>query len=136
MKLNPYLTFDGTAREALEFYARVLNGTVGAAMTFAEMPEEDIPEAMCNRLAHGRVVFDGGTIMVSDTWGPESDAKHSGFSLQTEWPTVEAAKNAFEALSEGGNITMAFGPTFWAAGFGMCRDRFGVPWMVNCDEPA
>ena len=52
--------------------------------------------------------------------------------MQTEWPTVAEAKAAFDTMAEGGEVQMPFGPTSWAAGFGMARDRFGVPWMFDC----
>jgi PhnB protein len=45
------------------------------------------------------------------------------------------AERAFKALSDGGTITMPFGETFWAKRFGMCTDRFGIPWMINCEKP-
>jgi PhnB protein len=48
--------------------------------------------------------------------------------------TAKQARNAFEALGEGGTVTMPFEKTFWAAGFGMLTDRFGVAWMVNCEH--
>ena len=55
-----------------------------------------------------------------------------GFALALNYPTVAKAKAAFDALADGGNVTMPFGKTFFSKGFGMCVDQFGIPWMVNC----
>ncbi len=57
-----------------------------------------------------------------------------GFSLTVQRKGVEAGAALFQALSEGGQVTMPFAKTFWAEGFGMLVDRFGVPWMVNCEH--
>ena len=46
---------------------------------------------------------------------------------------IEGARRMFTALSEGGRVTAPFDKTFWAAGFGMVVDQFGIPWMVNCE---
>ncbi|MEL6958210.1 MAG: glyoxalase/bleomycin resistance/extradiol dioxygenase family protein [Pseudomonadota bacterium] len=137
MDINPYLTFDGNARAALEFYADALEGRIEAVQTFGEIPDmPPMEDAMAARLAHGRVIFEGGTLMVSDTWAPEPGHTFSGFSIQTSWDTPDDARAAFDRLSAGGEIVMPMEKTFWAAAFGLCKDRFGVQWMCNCDNPA
>lgn len=135
MKMCPYLTFDGTARAALTFYAEILNGELAEVMRFDEMPgsETKFDADIGARLAHGQVRFGGQLIMVSDTMGTEPFAGHSGFNIQTNWDTFEAAEAAFAKLSQDGTVTMPFAPTFWTKGFGTCRDKFGVGWMVNAD---
>lgn len=42
----------------------------------------------------------------------------------------------FNALSEGGTVTMPLGDMFWGAYFGSCIDKFGVNWMVNHETPS
>ena len=42
----------------------------------------------------------------------------------------------FHALSEKGTVQMPIQETFWAARFGMLVDKFGTPWMVNCEKAA
>jgi PhnB protein len=44
-------------------------------------------------------------------------------------------ERVFNALAEGGQVTMPMAETFWSPMFGMCIDRFGTPWMVNADAP-
>ncbi len=138
MKLCPYLTFKDNAREAMEFYAQALGGEVAMHLTFAAMPEEEranLPEEAHGLTAHIAVQFGDQTLMASDhPWGdPPAPA---GFSVQTEWPTVAEAKAAFEQIGEGGEIQMPFGPTSWAVGFGLVRDRYGVSWIFNCGTEA
>jgi PhnB protein len=60
----------------------------------------------------------------------------SGFSVSLQFADTAEAKRVFDALAEGGTVKMPFEETFWAAGFGMVTDRFGTPWMMNCDKPA
>jgi len=59
---------------------------------------------------------------------------HKGFSLSVQATSVDDGKKLFDALAQGGQVTMPYGPQFWAVGFGMLNDRFGVPWMVNCEK--
>jgi len=134
MQLTPYLTFNGQARAAAAFYAKALGGEIIMTQTFGEMPNgAEMDAAMQSRISHIRVQFGDRLLMISDTWDPSVDVPHSGFSLSTDWDTPEQAGAAFEALSEGGEVTMPIEATFWARAFGMCKDRFGVPWMVNCE---
>ena len=61
--------------------------------------------------------------------------KPQGFNVLATVPELPEAERVFTALARDGTVVMPFGPTFWAHGFGMCTDRFGVPWMVNCEKP-
>ncbi|MBS9402238.1 VOC family protein [Halomonas sp. TRM85114] len=55
-----------------------------------------------------------------------------GAQLFLEYQDTDQAKRVFQRLAEGGEVTMPFAPTFWARGFGMATDRFGVQWMIAC----
>lgn len=135
MQICPYLTFNGTAQEALNFYAHALGGTVEAVMKFSEIPDgTKVPPNLKDRVAHGRVIFPNGAIMISDSF-EEQPITYSGFNVQTSWSDVTEAKSAFDKMSEGGEVIMPFEPTFWAAGFGNLKDQFGVGWMFNCETP-
>jgi PhnB protein len=108
-------------------------------MTFGDMPPDDdlvITDDMKNRLAHGHIVFGDSTIMISDTWEIGNFKGHSGFDVHLSVDTVEDAHALFARLSEGGTVGMPMAETFWAAAFGTCHDKFGVPWQVNCDHPS
>ncbi|KNG92519.1 VOC family protein [Pseudaestuariivita atlantica] len=135
MKLNPYITFDGTARAAITHYAQVFDREVPDMMTFGDMPG-DMPwvtDANRDRIAHARLDLGGVMLMVSDTGGTEPFAGHNGMAINVSVDSVEDGRALFDRLSDGGEVTMPFEPTFWAKGFGTCRDRFGVGWMVNVE---
>ncbi|WP_172293049.1 VOC family protein [Pseudoruegeria sp. HB172150] len=135
MELNPYLTFDGNCEEALTFYAGVFGGEITSLMRFSDMPDTEwVTDENKSMVAHASLQLGDREILASDTGGMSPHKGFSGVTLQTGWPTVEEGKAIFDKLSEGGKVEMDFAETFWAKGFGMCRDRFGVGWMVNCDK--
>jgi PhnB protein len=132
-KLNAYLNFNGDCAEALKFYEKVLGAKVEFSSTFGATPMADsVPSEDRNRVMHATLVIDGQTLMASDVLSAMPPAKMSGFALSLNFDTAEEAGRVFAALSEGGQVTMPIEKTFWAEAFGMLVDRFGVPWMVNC----
>ena len=136
MDMNPYLTFNGQCFEALSFYAEVFDGEVFDVMYFRDLPGADpFPKGIGNRVMHMKMRLGGKLIMASDSQGTDAP-RPEGFQLQVGFDKLEDAKKAFGALAEGGEIGMPFEPTFFAAGFGKCRDRFGIEWMINCDQSA
>jgi PhnB protein len=136
MKVHPYLMFPGTAREAFAFYATALGGTVTASMAYGDSPEGETPEPYRDWIMHTCLNIGDALLMGSDHApfcpGPGFEGiKGSTVSLQIDDPA--AARRVFDALSKDAQqITMPLSPTFWAQLFGMCTDRFGVPWMINC----
>ena len=136
MKLNPYLMFDGNCEEAFKFYAATLGGKGLMVHRFGDNAESagNVSAEWRNKLMHARVDIDGVLLMGSDAPPGRQQAK-GGFSVSLNVANVTEGERIFKALSEKGHVVMPFGKTFWALGFGMCVDRFGTPWMVNC-EPA
>ncbi|WP_206169683.1 VOC family protein [Tropicibacter alexandrii] len=137
MRLNAYLTFDGTAAEAMTFYQSLLGGEL-TIMRFADMPDTSmVPEGMGDRVANAQLVLENMTLMASDVMGGATMGDvfrgHSGFDLQIALDDVDKGAQLYAALAEGGETQMPWGPQFWAKGFGTLRDRFGVPWMINVD---
>ncbi len=130
--IEPYLFFNGRCEEAIEFYRKALGAEVDMLMRFNESPDEPppgmIPQDWGNKVMHAALRIGGSTIMASD--GCESGAKFGGFSLSVAVKTEAEADRAFDALADGGEITMPLGKTFWSPRFGMLTDRFGVGWMV------
>ena len=134
MQCNPYLGFDGACREAFEFYARVLGGTIQMMMTNGESPAAaQLPKEAHGRIMHARLTFDGQTLMGADA-PPGHFSKPAGFCVALHVDSTDRARKIFDALSENGQVQMPFQPTFWAKGFGMAIDRFGTPWIVNGEE--
>jgi PhnB protein len=130
------LTLDGTTKEAFAFYAQVLGGKLEFLQTFGESPMKDqVPEEYRDRVMHAALSLPDGRLLGSDAgpWAP-FEGPMRGCNLSLQFKSVEEAKKVFVALAEGGTITMPFEKTFWADGFGMLRDRFGVAWMVKCEH--
>jgi PhnB protein len=135
LKLNPYLSFDGQCEEAFEFYARCLGGKIEAMMRYGESPmAEHVPPQRHERILHALLVVGDQVLMGADV--PGRYGKPQGFSVSLQIDDPDEAERIFNALSENGTVTMPLERTFWAERFGMLVDRFGIPWMVNCDTAA
>ena len=131
-QLDAYLTFNGNCADAMRFYERTLGGKLEMMMTHAESPmAAQTPPGSADRIMHARLVIDGRILMASDSMVGHPYEGMKGFSLSLVYPTVTDAQRAFDALAEGGRVTMPLQKTFWAEAFGMLVDRFGTPWMVN-----
>jgi len=128
-RLNPYVNFNGNARQALEFYASVFGGTPTFS-TFADLGAADSPDA--ERIMHGMLETDlGFTIMGADV---TSDMEHhpmAGASVSISGDDADVLRGYWDKLSSGGTTTMPFQKQAWGDEFGMCVDKFGVPWMVD-----
>ncbi|WP_308365231.1 MULTISPECIES: VOC family protein [unclassified Microbulbifer] len=134
MRFSPYLNFQGNCKEAFEFYAQVLGGEIIAMMTFAEAPPEaDISPEARDQVMHAQLKVGEEVFMASDA--PNSYKPAQGMHITIGVDTPEEAERIYKALSKGGEITMPMEETFWAQRFAMFTDRFGTPWMVNCDKP-
>jgi len=132
LQLDSYLFFNGTCADAMRFYERTLGGKIEMMMTHAQSPEAGkSPPGSADRILHARLVVDGHVLMASDSMVGHPYEGMKGFSLSLGYPTVAEAKKVFNALSDGGKVTMPLDKTFWAEAFGMLVDRFGTPWMVS-----
>ncbi|RKS74066.1 PhnB protein [Motilibacter peucedani] len=128
VRLTPYISFDGNAREALERYRSVLGGTLGIT-TFAEMGETG--EAR-DKVMHGMLETEAGlTLMGADTPPGERFDTGSRISVTLSGDDGDDLRRWFDALAEGGTVAVPMGMQPWGDEFGMCTDRFGVVWMVN-----
>lgn len=134
MQLNPYLLFNGQCESAFKFYAQTLGAKIDAMMTHAGTPaEEHVPAEWRDKILHARLVLGDQILMASDA-PPGRYERPQGFSVSISLNDLAKAERVFKALAENGTVQMPFEKTFWAAGFGMCVDRFGIPWMVNCEQ--
>ena len=136
MSLNIYLTFDGNCREAFDFYRSVFGGDFSVFQTFGEGPPDlGVPDAEKDRVMHVSLPVGSSTLMGSDTaqgfGGPV--VVGSNFSISIVGQSKQHCDDVIGKLSTGGDVTMPPQETFWGAYFGMCRDRFGINWMVNYD---
>ena len=134
--INPYLSFNGNAEEAFNFYRSVFGGEFAAVMRFKDSPpqyqgsEKESEKIMHIALPIGK----GNMLMASDV--PEAypePVAGSGYSISVTADSEQDAKKIFDGLSEGGKVTMPLDKAFWGALFGMLSDKFGVQWMVSYD---
>ena len=127
-RLNPYLMFNGNARQAMEFYASVFGGNL-AFNTFAEFGAQDSPDA--DLIMHGILETNiGYTIMAGDVTSDKDHQPMAGVSVSLSGDDADLLRGYWGKLSAGGTITMPIQKQVWGDEFGMCVDNFGVSWMV------
>ena len=132
-RLNPYLGFDSNARQAMEFYQGVFGGEL-RINTFGEFGSPDAAEA--DKVMHAQLETDNGfTLMASDTPAAMQRNPGDNISISLSGDDAEALRGYWEKLSDGVTVTMPLEKQMWGDEFGMCTDRFGVPWMVNITQP-
>jgi PhnB protein len=134
MRLNPHLHFKGTCAEAFKFYAATLGGKVTFSITYGESSAAaQMPKEIAGQIMHSTLEVGGQTVMGMDA---PTDRYHTpqGFNIAVQITDADEAGRVFRALAEGGTVVMPFQQTFWAYRFGMCTDRFGIPWMINCEK--
>mgnify|MGYP003579970683 CR=1 FL=1 len=135
MRVNPYLLFNGRCQEAFTFYAECLGGKIEAMLPHAGTPAEGhVPPEWREKIMHARLSLGEDVIMGSDA-PPGHFEQPKGFSVTIQLTDPAEADRIFRRLSDGATWTMPIQQTFWATLFGMLVDRFGTPWMVNC-QPA
>jgi len=138
MLVQPYLNFDGRCQEALDFYRKALGAEVTMLSRYKDSPDMmssgRVPPGAGDKIMHASLRIGDTTLMASDS---ECAGKPSfqGFSLSLTVPNEAAAERAFAALSDGGQVKMPLGKTFFAIRFGMLTDRFGVHWMIYLPAP-
>ncbi len=128
----PYLTFNGNAAIALDFYSKALNGQIIFKQTYGESPMES-PQDQKDKVMHASFKAGDLNILVSDVMKGQPVTSGSNLALSLNFSDVETIDKTFVALSEGGKITMELQDTFWGAKFGMLTDKYGFNWMFNHD---
>jgi PhnB protein len=130
--LNPYLSFDGDARQAMEFYRSVFGGEL-TMNTFGDFGAADQPGA--DKIMHAQLVADHGiTLMASDTPPGMEHRPGGAMSVSLSGDDGDRLRDHWQKLSGDGTVTMPLEKQMWGDEFGMCTDRFGVPWMVNISQ--
>ena len=139
MKINPYLTFDGDAEEAFNFYRSLFNCPApSTVMRFKDAPADMIklPPGAEEKIMHiAMPLGDGSFLMASDTWdAPEHPFKPgNNFHVAIQADSEEEAQRLFSGLSAGGEVKMPLEKQFWGSLFGILVDKFGIQWMVDLD---
>lgn len=132
--LNPYISFDGNAREAMEFYQGVFGGSLDIN-TYGELGEQD--SASADKVMHSRLSAENGfTLMAADTPPGFSHQPGNNVAVSLSGNEAEALRGYWDKLSANGTVAVPFEKQIWGDEFGQCTDRFGVVWMVDVSFPA
>lgn len=133
MQIAPYLNFKGECEAAFTAYAKCFGGQVGPIFRYAGSPMADqAPAEWEDKIMHGSVTLGFLQLMGADI-APDRYEEPKGFSLSVQIEKSVDAERIFRELSDGGRVVMPLEKTFWAERFGMLVDRFGVPWLINCE---
>lgn len=137
IKIHPYLNFNGNTEEAFNFYKSVFGKEFSILQRFKDIPDsEKMPTAIHEKIMHVSLpITETLTLMGTDAVEGMGEKLIEGnnISLSIDTSSKEEANELFSLLSKDGEIKMALSDTFWGAYFGMCKDRFGIIWMVNHD---
>ena len=136
-QLNPYLSFDGDARAAMEFYKDVFGGTL-TLNTFSEFGADQDNPQVSDRIMHASLQAPNGlTLMASDAMPGEAFEPGNAYavSLSGDADSLDELRECWRRLSDGGTVTMPLEKQVWGDEFGMCTDRFGTPWMIDIGLP-
>lgn len=131
-KLNPYLHFNGNARDAMEFYRSVFGGTLTMS-TFGEFGMAQDPGEQ-DKIMHGQLETDSGfTLMGADVPNRMGYSPPAAFavSLSSDSEGEAELRGYWDKLSDGGTVSMPLDKAPWGDIFGMCDDRYGISWLVN-----
>ncbi|MFF5922380.1 VOC family protein [Streptomyces flavochromogenes] len=132
-RLNPYLSFSGDAKQALEFYQQALGGDL-SLNTYGAFGS-DAPPGFADRIMHGMLETPSGfTLMAADNPPGTEHAPGNGFAVSLSGDDAEELRGYWDKLSAGGTVAVPLEKQMWGDVFGMCTDRFGVTWMVNITE--
>jgi PhnB protein len=134
MQVSPYLSFNGQCEAACKFYEQCLGAQLGPIFRYTGTPMADqVPAEWQDKVMHGSVTVGGLELMGGDV-APDRYEAPRGFSLSIQVKNVTEAERIFRDLGQDGTIAVPLAKTFWAARFGMVVDRFGIAWLINCEE--
>lgn len=133
MQLNPYLSFNGTCEAAFKLYEQALGGKPGPMFRYGGSPMADqAPAGWQDKIMHGSITV-GDLVLMGADIVPDKYEAPRGFSLSIQLRSTADAERMFSELARDGKVMMPLEKTFWAERFGMVIDRFGIPWLINCE---
>jgi PhnB protein len=131
--MSPYLSFKGDCEAAFTFYQRCLGAQLGAIFRYGGSPmADDAPADWSDKIMHGSMTLGGQVVMGADVM-PDRYEEPKGFSLSLQMKDTAETERVFRELASDGRVIMPLEKTFWAERFGMVVDRFGIPWLINCE---
>ena len=136
MQIIPYLSFKGECEAAFKFYEQCLGARLGQVFRYGGSPMAgEVPADWSDKIMHGSVTI-GDLMLNGGDVAPDRYEEPRGFSLSIQISNTDDAERIFRDLATDGKVVVPLAQTFWAARFGMVVDRFGIPWLINCEEPA
>lgn len=133
-RLNPYLTFDGKAEEAIALYRHALGAHTESFLRFGEMQGSNVPDEYRSRIVHAELRIGENLLMLNDAAPGRQLPGEGNMSVYVEFDGELELETRFEALAAGGRIDMPLQQTSWAERFGILTDRLGVRWMFHCSR--
>ena len=131
--LNPYITFDGDARQAMEFYQEVFGGTL-TVNTYGDFGEKEAGDA-AGKIMHGMLVTENGlTLMGADVPPGQEHRPGNNISVSVSGEDADELRGYWDKLSGSGTVSVPLEKQMWGDVFGMCTDRFGITWLVNINQ--
>jgi PhnB protein len=130
--VSTYLSFDGSAAEAMRHYAKILDGKLDALVKFGDLPGSGpTPPGSEGKVMHAALSLPGGGVLMASDWiGGRPYEGMKGFSIALTYDSADEARRVFNALADGGMVIMPLQPAFFTETFGMAVDRFGTPWAI------
>ncbi len=139
MKFVPYLSFNGNAEEAINFYADILGGEIQTIMRFNEAPASDdmppIPEDYMDKVLHASLSVNGELLYLSDTFPGMDVTQGDQIEINIAYDSEDALRIAFDKLAAGGTVKMPVDTMFWNAVYGSLVDKFGIGWSLDYELP-
>ena len=133
MQIATHLSFKGDCEAAFKFYEESLGAQRGPIFRYAGSPVADqAPDGWQDKIMHGSITLGEQTLMGADV-APEQYETPKGFSISLQIKSTAHAERIFQDLAKEGRVVMPLEKTFWAERFGMVVDRFGIPWLINCE---
>lgn len=131
MELTPYIMYNGNCEEALNFYAKAMDGEIKFISRYGDMPGDNKMGIDKNKVMHATFEAGAVKIMASDSNTPADTAGGGAVNLSLNIDDANQLEKVFNGLAQGGSVTMPLQDTFWGARFGMLTDKFGIKWMLN-----
>ncbi|MGX1884896.1 VOC family protein [Streptomyces sp. NPDC055287] len=132
-RLNPYISFDGDARQAMEFYKGIFGGSL-SVNTYGEFGQKEAGDA-ADKIMHSMLETDNGfTLMCADVPPGMEHKPGNNIAVSVSGEDADELRGYWERLSGDGTVSVPLEKQMWGDIFGMCTDRFGITWLVNINQ--
>ncbi|MGE5506873.1 MAG: VOC family protein [Chitinophagales bacterium] len=135
MKFVPYITLNGNAAEAVDFYVEVFGAKNKGVMRFGDMPnpESPLPEEARRRVLHAEIEVEGNLLFFSDTFPGRPFTLGDQLAIAVLFTDEPKLRAVYGRLSDGGRVLMELQKTFWSPAYAMVTDKFGVTWQLSLE---